>query len=57
MTKEEEYDLINHYGSYLDIDILKVGHHGSNTSSSIDFLNLTTPIYSIISVGENNNPA
>ena len=37
-----------------DIDILKVGHHGSKTSSSIDFINEINPKYSIISVGKNN---
>ena len=37
-----------------DIDILKVGHHGSKTSSSKRFINETNPNYSIISVGKNN---
>ena len=37
-----------------DIDFLKVGHHGSDTSSSEKFINVTNPKYSIISVGENN---
>ena len=37
-----------------NIDILKVGHHGSKTSSSIDFINEINPKYSIISVGKNN---
>ncbi len=32
------------------IDVLKVGHHGSNTSSSENFLNVILPTYSIISV-------
>ena len=38
----------------LDSDILKVGHHGSNTSSSEDFLALVTPEAAIISCGEGN---
>lgn len=38
----------------LDIDILKIGHHGSKTSTSINFIRKTTPYYGIISVGENN---
>ncbi len=37
-----------------DIDVLKVGHHGSRTSSSKEFINEINPKYSIISVGENN---
>lgn len=35
-------------------DVIKVGHHGSITSSSTDFLNRVQPKYAIISVGENN---
>ena len=37
-----------------DIDVIKVGHHGSRTSSSKDFINEINPKYSIISVGKNN---
>ena len=37
-----------------DIDVLKVGHHGSKTSSSKEFTNEINPKYSIISVGKNN---
>lgn len=37
-----------------DIDVLKVGHHGSKTSSSDTFINEINPKYSIISVGKNN---
>ena len=48
----EEY-LIEKY-NLQDIDILKVGHHGSKTSSSKDFINEINPKYSIISVGKNN---
>ena len=36
------------------ISILKVGHHGSNTSSSKDFISQINPSISLISVGENN---
>ena len=37
-----------------DIDILKVGHHGSKTSSNKEFIDEINPKYSIISVGKNN---
>jgi len=50
---EVENDLIEKY--YLkDIDILKIGHHGSKTSSSELFVDEINPKYSIISVGKNN---
>ena len=37
-----------------DIDVLKVGHHGSKTSSSKEFFDEIKPKYSVISVGKNN---
>ncbi len=40
--------------SKIDADILKVGHHGSKTSSSMDFLKVVTPKYSVIEVGKDN---
>ena len=36
------------------VDILKVGHHGSKTSSGKEFIESIKPKYSIISVGKNN---
>ena len=41
-------------GLNIDCDVLKVGHHGSATSSSKEFLDKATPDYAAISVGENN---
>jgi len=37
-----------------NVDVLKVGHHGSRTSSSREFIDEINPEYSIISVGKNN---
>ena len=50
---EVEEDLIEKY-NLQDIDILKVGHHGSKTSSSKNFIDEINPKHSIISVGKNN---
>ena len=50
---EVETSLIDKY-NLQDIDILKVGHHGSKTSCGEKFINEINPEYSIISVGKNN---
>lgn len=39
----------------VEADVLKVGHHGSDTSSSEEFLEKVNPKYAIISVGEDNS--
>ena len=41
-------------GINVDCDVLKVGHHGSKTSSSEQFLSAATPDYAVISCGKNN---
>lgn len=48
-----EKDIIDSY-ELNKIDILKVGHHGSNTSSDKEFIDEINPKYSIISVGRKN---
>ena len=50
---EVEENLIKKY-NLKDIDVLKVGHHGSKTSSSKEYIDEINPKYSIISVGKNN---
>ncbi len=50
---EKENDILEQY-NLKNIDFLKVGHHGSNTSSSVLFINSINPKYSLISVGKNN---
>ena len=50
---EKEKDILEKY-NISDIDVLKVGHHGSKTSSDKKFIDEIKPKYSIISVGKNN---
>ena len=48
-----EKEILNTY-NLPNIDVLKVGHHGSKTSSSEEFINKINPKYSVISLGKNN---
>ena len=50
---EKEKDILEKY-NISDIDVLKVGHHGSKTSSDKKFIDEIKPKHSIISVGKNN---
>lgn len=50
----EEY-LVLALGDYLHSDVLKVGHHGSRTSTSELFLDSVRPQIAIISAGKNNS--
>lgn len=55
LEKEGELDLVAKYSKNLkDITLLKIGHHGSKTSSEQSFLEMTNPNLSIISAGFNN---
>lgn len=51
--KEVEQNIIEKY-NIKNVDVLKVGHHGSKTSTNESFISEITPKYSIISVGKNN---
>ncbi len=53
---DSEEEMISRYRltGELDCDILKVGHHGSDTSSSRSFLELVTPDAAVISCGKDN---
>jgi competence protein ComEC len=50
----EEY-LVKVYGSELASEVLKLGHHGSRTSTSDLFLNTVRPAFAIVSAGKGNN--
>lgn len=41
-------------GRNLDVDVLKAGHHGSDTSTSPEFASVTSPDYAVISAGKGN---
>lgn len=55
MEEELELVLSRYYGEHLKASDLKVGHHGSKTSSSTLLLNLVQPREMFISVGANNS--
>ena len=50
---EKEKDILDKY-NLSNVDVLKVGHHGSKTSSSKEFIDEINPKYGVISVGKNN---
>ncbi|MCK5455611.1 MAG: ComEC/Rec2 family competence protein, partial [Melioribacteraceae bacterium] len=53
--KRAERLLVKNYGKFLDVDVLKVGHHGSKTSSSKMFLEYVKPEIALISAGLGNH--
>ena len=53
--EKTEKEILSHYSkSELSADLLKVGHHGSRTSTSDKFLEALSPSIAIISCGEGN---
>lgn len=52
---EKESYLVRHDGVALQSSVLKLGHHGSKTSSSESFLKTVAPLYAIISAGKSNS--
>ena len=54
MEREAELDLVES-GVDLSATVLKVGHHGSSSSTSYPFLREVMPQYAVISVGEGNS--
>ena len=51
---EVEDALCAQYAKDIDVDVLKVGHHGSRTSTSATFLAAVTPALAVIEVGTNS---
>ncbi len=51
---EAETDLVERAGEKLSAKVLKLGHHGSSTASSVELLDATKPRYAVISCGEGN---
>ena len=56
MEVAAENDMLDYWNNddLFQVDVLKVGHHGSDTSTGYRFLNAVMPDYGIISVGEGN---
>ncbi len=52
-SKDVEKRIIEEYKT-LNVDCLKISHHGSSSATSLDFLKATNPSEAIISVGKNN---
>jgi competence protein ComEC len=52
--REEEDWLMANAGGWLRADVLKVGHHGSSTSSTAAFLDAVQPAIAVVSVGAGN---
>lgn len=53
-SKEIEEYLVSQFGKDLESDVLKVGHHGSNTSTSVSFVGFVNPEHAVISRGCEN---
>ena len=53
--KESEQQMVKKYGDSLRSDVLKVGHHGSSSSTTAGFLKAVSPQYAIISCGKDND--
>lgn len=52
---EEEEQIVAAHGALLDVDFLKVAHHGSASSSTEAFLAAVTPQVAVISASEDNS--
>lgn len=55
IEKEAENLILDKYCQELKANLIKIPHHGSNTSSSEEFLKIVSPEVALIGVGEENN--
>ena len=56
-SENVEEEFLTEYNAYLntfDVDVLKLGHHGSSTSSSEEFISVVKPEWAIVSCGIDN---
>ena len=54
VERTSELDMINVHGNTMQADVLKVSHHGSNTSTTQEFLDVVRPSIAVIQVGRNS---
>lgn len=54
-AEETAEEIILRSGADVEADLIKVGHHGSSTSSSVRFVNAVDPDYAVISCGIDNS--
>lgn len=52
---QSEHEMVAKWSALLKADVLKVGHHGSGTSTTAQFLKFVSPKKAVISVGEGNS--
>ena len=51
---KSEQEMVKRFGSSLECDVLKCGHHGSSTATSDEFLAAVNPTWAVISCGKEN---
>lgn len=54
IERPAEHLLVRRWGAALDVDILKVAHHGSKTSTTVRLLRATSPSLAVVSSGAGN---